>query len=282
MLLRKIPIVLSILAVSFLFFSSCVSKKKFTEANMRIASLTRTLGETQEDLKSKKGQLEQAESELRQLKSDLAKEKEDAQSLRDRLSQALSASSSVQQQLTEKERRLLEQQERLDMLQRLLDEQKAVMSNLKETVDRALNQYRSDELQVYEENGKLYVSLQDKLLFPSGSATVNRDGRDALGKLAEVLNNSEEIQIMVEGHTDNVPISGRFEDNWALSTARASAIVRILTQTYKVAPERVIASGRSYYYPKASNETADGRAKNRRTEIILTPNLDELFKLLRQ
>jgi chemotaxis protein MotB len=144
-----------------------------------------------------------------------------------------------------------------------------------------LIQYRSDELQVYEQDGKLYVSLQDKLLFASGSATVNRDGREALGKLAEVLNNNADIQIMVEGHTDNVPISGRFEDNWALSTARATAIVRILTQNYKVESERVTASGRSYYDPKDSNDTAEGRAKNRRTEIILTPNLDELFKLLR-
>jgi chemotaxis protein MotB len=124
--------------------------------------------------------------------------------------------------------------------------------------------------------------LQDKLLFPSGSATVNKDGREALGKLAEVLNNNEDIQIMVEGHTDNVPISGRFEDNWALSTARATAIVRILTATYKVAPERVIAAGKSYYEPKAPNDTAEGRARNRRTEIILTPKLDELFKLLQQ
>lgn len=276
----RMPLFLFLGAV--LAFSSCVSKKKFTEANMRISSLTRSLGDTESSLQTTQESLRKTQEELDQTKSALSREKELTETLNSRLSQALSTSTTVQQQLTEKERRLLEQQERLDMLQNLLDEQRSVMANLKSTVDRALNQYRSDELQVYEEDGKLYVSLQDKLLFPSGSATVNRDGREALGKLSEVLNSNEEIQIMVEGHTDNVPISGRFEDNWALSTARATAIVRILTQTYKVDPERVIASGRSYYYPKAPNDSAEGRARNRRTEIILTPKLDELFKLLGQ
>ncbi|MCC5935664.1 MAG: OmpA family protein [Lunatimonas sp.] len=280
MYLSRIPLFL--LFGGILAFSSCVSKKKFTEANMRISSLTRSLGDTESSLQTTRETLQKTQEELDQTKGALSREKELTETLNSRLSQALSTSTSVQQQLTEKERRLLEQQERLDMLQSLLDEQRSVMANLKATVDRALNQYRSDELQVYEEDGKLYVSLQDKLLFPSGSATVNRDGREALGKLSEVLNSNEEIQIMVEGHTDNVPISGRFEDNWALSTARATAIVRILTQTYKVDPERVIASGRSYYYPKAPNDSAEGRARNRRTEIILTPKLDELFKLLGQ
>ncbi|WP_209331041.1 OmpA/MotB family protein [Lunatimonas salinarum] len=278
--LSRIPLV--VVLIGILGFSSCVSKRKFTDATMRIATLTRTLGDTESSLQATQQSLKNTQEALEQTKGELSREKELVETLNSRLSQALSTSSTVQQQLTEKERRLLEQQERLDMLQNLLDEQRSVMAGLKATVDRALNQYRSDELQVYEEDGKLYVSLQDKLLFPSGSATVNRDGREALGKLSEVLNANEEIQIMVEGHTDNVPISGRFEDNWALSTARATAIVRILTESYKVAPERVIASGRSYYYPKAPNDSSEGRAKNRRTEIILTPKLDELFNLLNQ
>lgn len=275
---KLIPVLL-LFMLSLTF--SCVSKKKFTEANIRISNLTRSLGDTEAELIKTREGLKQTEDELKQTQSELAREKELNEKLNSRVTRALTTSSSVQQQLTEKERRLLEQQERLDMLQDLLDEQKAVMNRLKETVDRALNQYRSDELQVYEQDGKLYVSLQDKLLFPSGSANVNSDGKEALGKLAEVLLNNHDIQVMVEGHTDSIPISGRFEDNWALSTARAAAIVRILSQTYKVEPERVIASGRSYYEPKASNETPEGRSKNRRTEIILTPQLDELFKLLR-
>lgn len=276
----NIKVATLIIAVGMLSLSSCVSKKKFTDATTHIGRLTQELGETKESLSKTQGQLSDTQKQLQERSGELSREKELNETLNNRLSQAVSTSSSVQEQLTEKERTLLEQQERLDQLQSLLDEQRAVMSNLKATVDRALNQYRSDELQIYEQDGKLYVSLQDKLLFPSGSATVNKEGREALGKLAEVLNNNDDIQIMVEGHTDNVPISGRFEDNWALSTARATAIVRILTATYNVAPERAIAAGKSYYEPKDSNETAEGRAKNRRTEIILTPKLDELFKLL--
>lgn len=268
--------ILSLIAIT----SSCVSKKKFTDANIRIGQLTRSLGETTDELESTRKQLLETENEVKALQSELEIEQKQNESLSERLSRAQTTSTSVQQELTEKERTLLEQQQKLDQLQDLLDEQKSVMNSLKETVDRALNQYRSDELQIYEQDGKLYVSLQDKLLFPSGSATVNKDGTEALGKLAEVLNNNEEIQVMVEGHTDNVPISGRFEDNWALSTARAAAIVRVLTENYEVEPTRVTAAGKSYYEPKADNESAEGRARNRRTEIILTPQLDELFKLL--
>ncbi|WP_291366818.1 OmpA family protein [Cyclobacterium sp.] len=260
--------------------SSCVPQKKYHAVNVRNAEMMRSLRDTESDLDSTQQSVEMLQKSIANLKDSLAREQQEKAELASRLESAMSTSSSVRQELSDKEQRLMEQQERLDMLQQLLDEQRAVMENLKTTMDKALVQYQSDELQVYEQDGKLYVSMQDKLLFPSGSATVNKDGRGALGKLAEVLNNSPDIQVMVEGHTDNVPIKGRFEDNWALSTARASAIVRILTETYDVIPERVIAAGRSYYYPKASNDTEEGRSKNRRTEIILTPRLNELFELL--
>ena len=260
---------------------SCVPQKKYNEVNIRNAEMMRSLRETEGNLDSASNSLEQFRNKASQLEEELADFKRKNNALETKLERAIAASSSVQQELSAKEQRMIEQQERLDLLQNLLDEQKAVMEGLKTTIDKALVQYRSDELQVYEQDGKIYVSLQDKLLFPSGSATVNKDGKEALSKLAVVINNSPEIQILVEGHTDNVPIRGKFEDNWALSTARATAIVRILTNSYDVVPERVTAAGRSFYYPKASNETAEGRAKNRRTEIILTPQLNELFQLLR-
>ena len=252
---------------------SCVPQKKYNEVNIRNAEMMRSLRETEGNLDSASNSLEQFRKKASQLEEELADFKRKNNALETKLERAIAASSSVQQELSAKEQRMIEQQERLDLLQNLLDEQKAVMEGLKTTIDKALVQYRSDELQVYEQDGKL--------LFPSGSATVNKDGKEALSKLAVVINNSPEIQILVEGHTDNVPIRGKFEDNWALSTARATAIVRILTNSYDVVPERVTAAGRSFYYPKASNETAEGRAKNRRTEIILTPQLNELFQLLR-
>ncbi|MFO7824274.1 MAG: OmpA family protein [Cyclobacterium sp.] len=273
-------IIISGIFVGIVLINSCVPQKKYHEVNVRNAEMMRSLRATENDLDSTQQSMKQLQELMVNLEDSLAKEQQAKAELASRLENAMSTSSSVRQELSDKEQRLMEQQETLDMLQKLLDEQRAIMENLKTTMDKALVQYQSDELQVYEQDGKLYVSMQDKLLFPSGSATVNRDGREALGKLAEVLNSNPDIQVMVEGHTDNVPIQGRFEDNWALSTARASAIVRILTDTYDVIPERVIAAGRSFYYPKASNETEEGRAKNRRTEIILTPQLKELFELL--
>ncbi|MBI0400826.1 MAG: OmpA family protein [Cytophagales bacterium] len=260
---------------------ACVPQKKYNEVNIRNAEMMRSLRTTENKLDSTNNSLETFIKKADKLEEDLEASNRKNEALEAKLERAIATSSSVQQELTAKEQRMMEQQERLDLLQNLLDEQRAVMEGLKTTIDKALVQYRSDELQVFEQDGKLYVSLQDKLLFPSGSATVNKDGKEALSKLAAVINNSPDIQILVEGHTDNVPIRGRFEDNWALSTARATAIVRVLTNAYDVQPERVTAAGRSFYYPKASNETPEGRAKNRRTEIILTPQLNELFQLLR-
>jgi len=144
----------------------------------------------------------------------------------------------------------------------------------------ALKGFNSSDLSVYQKNGKVYVRLSENLLFPSGSAVVNPIGVDALSKLAAVLNLNSDVSVNIEGHADSIPIRGRFKDNWDLSTARANAIVRVLTDNYKVNPVRVIASGHSYYDPIESNSTPEGRAKNRRTEIILSPKLDEMYKLL--
>jgi len=141
--------------------------------------------------------------------------------------------------------------------------------------------FNSDEITVEMKNGKVYVSMTDKLLFRSGSAEVEDKGKDAIKKLAEVLNKNTDVSIMIEGHTDNIPIkTAQFQDNWDLSVGRSTNIVRLLDETYKVDAKRLTAAGRGEYLPKASNETPEGRAKNRRTEIILTPKLDELYKLI--
>jgi chemotaxis protein MotB len=142
--------------------------------------------------------------------------------------------------------------------------------------------FNASDLSITQKNGKVYVSLSENLLFPSGSAVVNLKGKEALGKLAEVLNSNPDISVNIEGHTDSIPIRVKYQDNWALSTARSTAIVRILVSDYKVDPVRVIASAHSLYDPVDTNSTPEGRARNRRTEIILSPKLDELYKLLEQ
>ncbi|HVS96552.1 MAG TPA: OmpA family protein [Puia sp.] len=182
--------------------------------------------------------------------------------------------------LSKNKQELLAQQEKLAHLQALMDRQKKAIEDIKKKMSDALVGFKSNELTVSIKNGKVYVSLQENLLFPSGSAVVNPKGRDALGKLAQVLNQNPDITVDIEGHTDSIPIHGKYQDNWDLSLARSASIVRILTTDYHVDPTRVIASGHSSYDPVQPNSTSEGRAQNRRTDIILSPKLDELFKLL--
>lgn len=170
---------------------------------------------------------------------------------------------------------------RIDDLDARLRSQTDAMSALRTKVSDALAGVRAEDLMITEREGKIYVSLSEKLLFTSGSAKVDPKGKDALGKLASVLRGNADISVQVEGHTDSIPVkSSRYTDNWDLSTARAVSIVRLLTNTYDVPPARVEASGRGQHQPIADNASIEGRARNRRTEIILIPRLDELFDIL--
>jgi chemotaxis protein MotB len=143
--------------------------------------------------------------------------------------------------------------------------------------------YKADELYVYIKDGNVYVALEEKLLFKSGSDVVDPKGKEALKSLAMVLNDTKDIIVIIEGHTDNVPIKTKlFEDNWDLSTARATSIVRILTNDYGFDPSRITASGKGKFHPVKTNETEEGRAGNRRIEVIISPDLIEIYKLLYQ
>lgn len=184
-------------------------------------------------------------------------------------------------ELINKEMLLSERERALQEMQKIVARQDSITRQLNNTLRNALLGFNSDELSVEVRNGKVYVSMSDKLLFKSGSSTVEEKGRDALSLLGGVLNKNTDIDILVEGHTDNVPIrTAVYKDNWDLSVARATSIVRILTNDYKVAPTRMTASGKGEYFPRAGNDTVEGRARNRRTEIILSPKLDELMQLL--
>ena len=185
-------------------------------------------------------------------------------------------------ELITKEKLLAERGKALNELIKVIAHQDSITNRLNKILHDALLGFKSDELSVYIKNGKVYVSMSDKLLFKSGSAAVETKGIEALKVLAEVLNKNNDIDILVEGHTDNIPIKTvLYHDNWDLSAARAISIVRILTDEYKIAPTRLTASGKGEYFPRVTNSTPEGRAGNRRTEIILSPKLDELMKLLK-
>lgn len=182
-----------------------------------------------------------------------------------------------------KENLLHEREQRLKEMEAIVSKQDSITQSLNKIVKNALLGFKADELSVEMKNGKVYVSMTDKLLFKSGSAAVEDKGKQAIKKLAEVLNKNSDIDIAIEGHTDNVPIkTSLYKDNWDLSVARATSIVRMLNEEYVVNPKRLTASGKGEYFPVASNEDLEGRAKNRRTEIILSPKLDELFKMLQK
>ncbi|MBE0662320.1 MAG: OmpA family protein [Bacteroidales bacterium] len=188
---------------------------------------------------------------------------------------------SKSEDLRNKEQLLVERERSLNEMKQMLNRQDSITRQLNDVLRNAMLGFNADELSVEIKNGKVYVSMSDRLLFKSGSAAVEVKGKEAIKLLAGVLDKNPDIEILVEGHTDNVPIkTAVFKDNWDLSVARATSIVRILTDDHKITPTRITASGKGEFLPRATNETAEGRALNRRTEIILSPRLDEIMKLL--
>jgi chemotaxis protein MotB len=256
-------------AISTLFLlTSCISQKKYQASLDREQVLLAKNTELTNDIAQLRNQITGLQTD----NAKLVKQIDDAMK---RASDASGMANLTQKQLEAEQQRLWE-------LRKLLDQQRQAVENLRQKMANALTGFSSNELQVFVKNGRVYVSLQENLLFPSGSAVVNTKGKEALGTLAQVLNVNPDINVVVEGHTDSVPIRGKYEDNWALSVARSTAIVRILTDTYQVDPTRVSASGKSKYEPVDDNGTAEGRQRNRRTEIILAPKLDQLMQLLEQ
>ena len=260
--------------------SGCVAKRYLTQSQKEVSSLrddSTSLANAKTSLEnnvsSLKDQISSLQSSIKDLNGKIS-------ALSSQNSQLGQQTSDQQSKLSQSQQDLQRQKQRLQQLEDLLNQQKAASDSLRSRMSEALKGFNSNELSVYQKDGKVYVSLSEKLLFPSGSAVVNPEGIDALSKLAAVLNLNSDVSVDIEGHTDSIPIRGRYQDNWDLSTARANSIVRVLVNNYKVDPTRVISSGHSYYEPVASNSTAEGRAKNRRTEIILSPKLDEMYKLL--
>ena len=265
-----------------LLFTSCVASRKYKDALAREqalseqnAGLNSNLSKCNSDLAALNTRFTDAQSENARLINQVDAAGKNAAELG-------KLANKTQEQLQQEQQRLKEEQERLARMQQLMDQQRQAIEGLRQSMSKALVNFKPEELTVSIKNGKVYVSLQESLLFPSGSAEVNPRGKEALGKLAQALNTNPDISVQIEGHTDSIPIRGRYEDNWALSTARSTSIVRILTNTYKLDPVRISASGRSEYEPVETNATAEGRARNRRTEIILAPKLDELMRLLEQ
>jgi len=192
------------------------------------------------------------------------------------------ASESMRLNTLEKE--LEARSNRIVELERVIAMKDKAMTNLKNAITKALTDFEGKGLTIEQRDGKVYVSMENKLLFRSGSWAVGSEGRQAVEQLGKVLADNPDIAILIEGHTDNVPYKGnsQLSGNWDLSTKRATAIVNILRENLNIYPENLTAAGRGEYAPIASNDTAEGKAKNRRIEVVLTPKLDELSRLLNE
>ena len=221
-------------------------------------------------------------SEMQALLKELQDLKEDLLEREDRLNVMAKDLENKEKRLNDMEQAIMQKEKRMAEMESVLNRQDSLVTALKDKVSAALLNFEGEGLTVEQRDGKVYLSLEEKLLFSSGSWNVESRGSQAIKQIAQVLEKNPDIRIMVEGHTDNVPYngSGQVKDNWDLSVKRATSIVRIITQSSDVNPSQLIAAGRSEYLPVASNETTQGKAKNRRTEIILTPDLSELYNII--
>jgi len=258
------------------------SKLKLTTEIEKLASEKGKLTTSIDQLDARKNTLEKEYKELSEMSSAQLSEKEQTnRKLLAELQEKEAALASESARLEKLQDALRERSARVDQLENLIASKEAAMQQLKDAVSAALQGFEGKGLTVERKNGKVYVSMENKLLFGSGSWAVGDRGRKAVQNLAGVLKQNPDIDVLIEGHTDDVPYGGKGAvlDNWDLSTKRATAIVRILVNN-NVDSKQITAAGRSKYIPVASNASSSGKAKNRRIEIILAPNLDAINELL--
>ena len=292
--MKKIVVLIAFIAP--LVFTNCVSSKVFQDLESRYAKAKneiRTLEASQDSLqlalKERETQLESAQKALKQshlaaneLQMALAQLKEDyvllGKSSDQKIQESIAQNNALLKEIALKESALSAREERVDQLEELIALKEAALSELKQRLSDALLNFKEKGLTVEQRNGKVYVSMENKLLFQSGRWDIEAEGKKAIRQLAAVLQDNPDISILIEGHTDNVPFSGQggLESNWDLSTKRATAVVNILLENDQLLPQNLTAAGRSEYIPIAPNSTPEGRASNRRIEVILSPQWDEI------
>lgn len=303
--MKKLHFLLGLSAL--LLSTSCVTKKKYDTMTSQRDLFFQEKEKAEKELKNARDlnvelgeKNSKLENELADLKSSFENEKKahgllkkEYEDLKDLYESSSKSSKSENQkllkELNDKENKLraLEddlvlREKRIKELESILQAQKDAVTKLRDKLLKALGAYADKGLRVYEKDGRVYVSMDEKLLFESGKTEVNSEGVLALKELAKVLAQDDELQVSVEGHTDNVPLKGTgpIKDNWDLSVLRATAVTKILLTNAGIESNQITPAGRGEFLPVATNETKEGRAQNRRTDIIISPNLNELMKLI--
>lgn len=287
----------------FIFLlASCVGKKKYTElenqngeVKLMIEEIGNELGDCNERVKELEGLLRERDQKISADNATLESKNQQLSLLQDQIDLLKSTNSNLLDRMAElnivnqagaesikKSLESLDQQNKyINELTSKMQEKDSVMLNLVVNLKRSLADVNDEDISVEVRGGVVLISISDKLLFSSGSFNINARAEEVLGKVASVLKDHQDLDILVEGHTDNVPINTQcMKDNWDLSAKRATSVVRVLQNKYEVNPARMTAGGRSEYVPKDGNDTAAGRQENRRTEIVITPKLDQYFQLL--
>jgi chemotaxis protein MotB len=267
--------------ISLVFLSACISQKKYIDMENRYNSC-------KDDLKT-------VESNVLVLENSLANEKNNTNAMEQQLDYFKSTNTNLLQRLSDLSVINISGAESIKKSLDALNQQNKYIKDLTSSMQRkdslnlvlvmnlkrSLDVFDDEDIKIEVKKGVVYISLSDRMLFKSGSFKINNQAEDVLGKIAKIVNDHKELDILVEGHTDNVPISTEcIIDNWDLSVKRATSIVRLMQSKFGVLPERMTAGGRSEYIPKETNATEKGKALNRRTEIIILPKLDQFFELL--
>lgn len=286
-------------ASSILIMSSCVSKKKLAEAQseystfkaasensiakarMELRDCDKAKSDIESTLRSKEAESDAKAKQVKALEDQVDYLKKTNTNLLDRMSDLSIVSKSGAESIKKSLETLNDQSKYIKDLNSSVQRKDSLNLALVMTLKRSLTDINDDDVTVEVKKGVVYISISDKMLFQSGSAVINPKAEVVLEKVSRVVNDHKELDILVEGHTDNVPIStASMIDNWDLSAKRATSVVRLLQTKFGIAPERMTAGGRSEYAPKDVNTSELGRRNNRRTEIIVTPKLDQFFQML--
>ena len=285
-------------AFSAILMTSCVSTKKLAEAQQSLAQLQASMDKAKQECETQNGALSRDNLSLRdQAKTrdnELANERTKSKSLQeqldflkktntnllDRLSDLSIVSKTGAESIKKSLEALNDQSKYIQGLTSSMQRKDSLNMALVMNLKRSLSNVNDEDVTIEVKKGVVYVSLSDKMLFKFGSYDISAQAEVVLGKIAQIVNDRKDLDILVEGHTDNVPYrSSCLDDNWDLSAKRATSVVRLLQKKYNVAPERMTAGGRSEFVPKASNDSDQGRSSNRRTEIVILPKLDQFFQL---
>ena len=264
-----------------ILLSSCVSQKKYAELEATNQKNLNLLNSATVKLNTCLDEKATAEANYKALQEQVAFLKDNNQDLINNMGDLTTLSQKGAENLEKSLESLKEKDLVIRTMQDAVTRRDSVTLALVTSLKGAFIDINDNDIEINVEKGVVFISISDKLLFNSGSYYVSDRAKEVLGKVAQVVLDKPEIEFMVEGHTDNVPIQNEvLQDNWDLSVKRATSVVRVLQEDFNVPPQRMTAAGRSYYIPLMDNETAEGRAKNRRTRIVVLPKLDQFYDLI--